>query len=92
MIMRLMEQICGGCKIEFTFNDSYLIMKAGAGGGTVHSAVTGQEGAAPAETEAMSGVVAEELVRVRPHQGHSSAPVRLDTGHMLQVSNNAPPL
>ena len=67
-------------------------MQAGAGGGAVHSAVAGQEGAAPAETEAVRGVVTQELVRVRPHQGHCSALVRLDTGHMLQVSNNAPPL
>lgn len=94
MIMRLMEQICCGgrkCKYMF-FTDSYLIMKTGAGGGTVHSAVAGQEGAAPAETEAVGGVVAEELVRVGPRQGHGSALVRLDTGHELQVGHHTPPL
>ena len=67
-------------------------MKAGARGGAVHPAVTGQEGAAPAETEAVRGVVTEELVGVRPHQGHCPALVRLDTCHLLQVGNNAPPL
>ena len=39
----------------------YLIMQAGAGVRTLHPAVTGKEGAAPAETEAVLSVLTEKL-------------------------------
>ena len=39
----------------------YLIMQTGAGVRTLHPAVTGKEGAAPAETEAVLSVLTEKL-------------------------------
>ena len=38
---------------------TYLMMQAGAGMRTLHPAVTGQEGAAPTETEAVVSVLTE---------------------------------
>ena len=71
---------------------THLIMETGAGVWTVHPAVTGQEGAAPAEGEAVGGVVTQELVRVSRHQGHCSALVTTghETRHLLQVTDHAP--
>ena len=45
-------------------------METGAGLGAVHPTVTGQEGAAPAQGEAVGGVVTEELLLAGSHQGH----------------------
>ena len=39
----------------------YLVMQTGAGVRTLHPAVTGKEGAAPAETEAVLSVLTEKL-------------------------------
>ena len=44
-------------------------METGAGLGAVHAAVAGQEGAAPAQGEAVGGVVTQEALGPQ-HRGH----------------------
>ena len=53
-----------------------LIMKTGALGRAAHPAVAGEEAAAAAEREAVSGVVAEELGRAGRGQRHQAAGLR----------------
>ena len=59
-------------------------MEAGAGLRAVHPAVAGQEGAAPAQGEAVGGVVTQEALRPQ-HRGH--AEVVMVTRDLGQVSH-----
>ena len=59
-------------------------METGAGLRAVHPAVTGQEGAAPAQGEAVGGVVTQEALGPQ-HRGHSE--VVMVTRHLSQVSH-----
>ena len=59
-------------------------MEAGAGLRAVHPAVAGQEGAAPAQGEAVGGVVTQEALRPQ-HRGH--AEVVMVTSDLGQVSH-----
>ena len=62
-------------------------METGAGLRAVHPAVTGQEGAAPAQGEAVGGVVTQEALGPQ-HRGHSE--VVMVTRHLSQVSHGLP--
>ena len=59
-------------------------METGAGLGAVHAAVAGQEGAAPAQREAVGGVVTQEALGPQ-HRGHPE--VMVVTSHLGQVSH-----
>ena len=59
-------------------------METGAGLGAVHAAVAGQEGAAPAQGEAVGGVVTQEALGPQ-HRGHPE--VMMVTSHLGQVSH-----
>ena len=59
-------------------------METGAGLRAVHPAVAGQEGAAPAQGEAVGGVVTQEALGPQ-HRGHSE--VVMVTSHLSQVSH-----
>ena len=64
-------------------------MQAGALLRAAHPAVTGEEPAAPAEGEAVGGVVTEELLLAGSHQGHwLPAPlVLVGAGHWAHVGH-----
>ena len=63
-------------------------METGAGLGAVHAAVAGQEGAAPAQGEAVGGVVTQEALGPQ-HRGHPE--VMMVTSHLGQVSHRLAP-
>ena len=60
-------------------------METGAGLGAVHATVTGQEGAAPTQGEAVGGVVTQEALCPQ-HRGHSE--VMMITSDLGQVSHS----
>ena len=62
-------------------------METGAGLWAVHPAVAGQDGAAPAQGEAVGGVVTQEALGPQ-HRGHSE--VVMVTRHLGQVSHGLP--
>ena len=60
-------------------------METGAGLGAVHPAVTGQEGAAPTQGEAVGVVVTQETLCPQ-HRGHPE--VMMITSDLSQVSHS----
>ena len=62
-------------------------METGAGLRAVHPAVAGQEGAAPAQGEAVGGVVTQEALRPH-HRGHPE--VVVVTRDLGQVRHSLP--